>query len=52
LVLAVENWDDSMGYLKGIRYHLVEGTETNSISCQNRTEHVRYGINQEGGRTY
>jgi hypothetical protein len=25
-VLVVENWDDSVGYLMGIRYHLVEGT--------------------------
>jgi hypothetical protein len=50
-VLVVEIWDDSVGYLKGIRYHLVEDTKTTSISCQNRTERVRYGINQEGGRT-
>jgi hypothetical protein len=50
-VLAAENWDDSVGYLKGIRYHLVEGMETNSISCQNQTERVRYRINQEWGRT-
>jgi hypothetical protein len=50
-VLAVENWDDSVGYWKGIRYHLIEGTETNSISCQNRTKRVKYGINLEGGRT-